>query len=135
MTRTDLACWIGSTDDALATSIWDIMLDVEALKYAKGYCKTLAVDDETLALDAIHEAGPHGEFMSSPHTFEHFRDELNMLAPEKSYLFDDDGRDYIHKAYDKGKEIIANATPYEIEENLASELDSIMATARKEIEK
>jgi trimethylamine--corrinoid protein Co-methyltransferase len=32
------------------------------------------VSDEALALDVFEEVGPHGEFVTHPHTFEHFRD-------------------------------------------------------------
>ena len=32
------------------------------------------VSDEALALDIFEEVGPHGEFVTHPHTFEHFRD-------------------------------------------------------------
>jgi|GEM_PF-3509679 len=130
-TRTDLSVWVGGADSSIATSIWDIMLDIEAIKYAKAYCKELEVSDETIGLEAIDEVGPHGEFMSSPHTLEHFREELNIISPEKSYLFADGGTDYVQKAFDKGNEIIENAMPFELGEDLAKELDGIMAAARK----
>jgi trimethylamine--corrinoid protein Co-methyltransferase len=32
------------------------------------------VSDEGMALDIIHELGPHGDYLSHPHTLEHCRD-------------------------------------------------------------
>ena len=45
-----------------------------------GSAKGLEVDEEHLALDAIHETGPGGMFLASTHTLEHFR-EWSFLSP------------------------------------------------------
>jgi len=132
-TRTDLSVWMGSADDSIATSIWDIMIDAETLKYAKAYCKQAEVNDDTLALDVIDQVGPHGEFISSEHTFEHFRDELNMLNIEDSYLLQDDGTDYMHRAYTKGCELIEAAPEATLDDDRAVQLDELMAQAREEL--
>ena len=37
------------------------------------YLAGIRVNEETLALEEIRRVGITGEFMSSPHTYEHFR--------------------------------------------------------------
>jgi len=132
-TRSDLSVWIGGTDNSLATSIWDIMLDVEALRYAKPYCKEPLVNSRTIALPLIAEVGPHGEFLSCRQTNENYPNEMNVLDPAESYLFEDDGRDYIQKAYEKGLEVLERANPYMLDESITAELDKLMESARREL--
>jgi trimethylamine--corrinoid protein Co-methyltransferase len=52
-----------------------IMQD-EALSYLKRMVASFEVNDDTLALDAIREAGIGGNFLAEPHTAEHVRKEL-----------------------------------------------------------
>ncbi|MEG1496919.1 MAG: trimethylamine methyltransferase family protein [Clostridiales bacterium] len=132
MTNTDTSIWIGSKDDALATSLWDIVLDCETLKYAMIYNKHLEVNRETLAIDAIKEVGPRGEFISSMHTFTHFREELNSLEPEDSFIFQ--GGDFKHTALEMAEKAIEQANVTPLEDGLLKELDGYMAKARSEFE-
>ncbi|MCL1895095.1 MAG: trimethylamine methyltransferase family protein [Clostridiales bacterium] len=129
MSMTDGACWIGSLDDCLATSWWDIVLDAEVLKYAKLYCKELSVDANSLALDVIHEVGPRGEFISHEHTLENFRHEITLTSVEDSYLFAS-GRDFIELAREKADGILNNHVPAPLDDALVKELDGYMEAAR-----
>jgi trimethylamine--corrinoid protein Co-methyltransferase len=52
-----------------------IMQD-EALSYLKRMLASFEVNDDTLALDVIQEAGIGGSFMAQPHTAAHMRNEL-----------------------------------------------------------
>jgi len=131
MSMTDGACWIGSLDDATATSLWDIVLDCEVAKYAKLYCKELQVDAKSLALDVIDEVGPRGEFMSHEHTLENFRREITLTSVEDSVLFEG-GKNYIGYAREKADGILKTHMPAPLDEKLLKELDDMMAAARAE---
>jgi len=132
MSLTDGACWIGSLDDCLATSWWDIVLDAEVLKYAKLYCKELAVDENSLALDVIDEVGPRGEFITHAHTLENFRSEITLTSVEDSELFKEPGTDYIDMAMEKADGILNDHVPAPLDDAALRELDDIMDAARKE---
>ena len=132
MSMTDGACWIGSRDDCLATSWWDIVLDAEVLKYAKLYCKELEVNENTLALDVIHEVGPRGEFMSHEHTLENFRREITLTGIEDSFLFNEPGKHFIDLARKRADEILKTHAPAALDEALVSELDDMMKAVRAE---
>ena len=132
MSMTDGACWIGSRDDCLATSWWDIVLDAEVLKYAKLYCKELEVNENTLALDVIHEVGPRGEFMSHEHTLENFRREITLTGIEDSFLFNEPGKHFIDLARQRADEILKTHAPAALDEAFVRELDDMMKAVRAE---
>ena len=51
--------------------IWSyeqMILDTEIASIVAKVCEGIAVDDDALALDAIAEVGPGGDFLTSPHT-------------------------------------------------------------------
>lgn len=54
-------------------SLEKLIIDHELLGYFRHICRSVEVNDDTLAYDAIAEVGPQGEFLSNSHTFAHFR--------------------------------------------------------------
>jgi len=52
-----------------------VMVD-EIVRAAKYITRGMRVSDDTLALDAIHDVGPGGEFLTAGHTFKNFREQL-----------------------------------------------------------
>ena len=135
MSMTDCAIWIGSRDDSLASSIWDIILDAETLKYAKLYCKELEVNEKTLALNVIDEVGPRGEYVSHKHTTKNFRKEITLTSVHDSFLFQEPRVDFIDLAMEKANHILDNHVVMPLEDGLVRELDSLMAAARREFMK
>jgi trimethylamine--corrinoid protein Co-methyltransferase len=70
----------GWLEGGLVSSHEKLVLDIELLRMFGWIGEGLEVDDEHLALDAIHETGPGGMFLASTHTLEHFR-EWSFLSP------------------------------------------------------
>ncbi|MEG1497248.1 MAG: trimethylamine methyltransferase family protein [Clostridiales bacterium] len=132
MTRTDNSVWLGSLDDCMATSLWDIVLDHETLKYVKTYLKNIEVNENTLAYEAIKEIGPGGEFISAEHTMMNFRNELNYTLPEDSFIFKNGGGDFVELAKKEAERILEEHTVPAIEQSILNELDEIMIAARAE---
>jgi trimethylamine--corrinoid protein Co-methyltransferase len=135
MSLTDCAIWIGSLDDAMATSLWDIVLDCEVLKYAKLYCKELSVDSDSLALDVINEVGPRGEFVTHEHTLENFRQEVTLTSVNDSYLFMESGKHFIEMASEKANSILNSHIVTPLSDTVLMELDKLMEAARREFGK
>ncbi len=46
----------------------------EVISRMKVFCRGITLDSESLALDLIDEVGPGGAFLTTEHTFNHFRD-------------------------------------------------------------
>lgn len=65
---------VGYLEGGLTTSPEMIVFTAEMIELHRHFVQGVRLDDELLALDVIHAAGPGGDFMSADHTFEHFRD-------------------------------------------------------------
>ena len=48
----------------------------EVVNYVKRALRGIRVDEETIDLSVFEEAGVGGEFITSKHTLDHFRDEM-----------------------------------------------------------
>jgi trimethylamine---corrinoid protein Co-methyltransferase len=65
---------VGYLESGLATSPELILLTDELISMTRRFMAGVRLDDETLALDVIHEVGPGGEFLSHDHTMAHWRE-------------------------------------------------------------
>ncbi len=65
---------IGYLESGLTTSPEMILYSDEIIGRMKVFAAGMALDNESLALDLIDEVGPGGTFLTSDHTFRHFRD-------------------------------------------------------------
>ena len=65
----------GILDGYGAISLEKFVADREIIRMAEYYFADLAVNESALALDAIRQVGPGGQFLTHPHTMEHCRSE------------------------------------------------------------
>ncbi len=65
---------VGYLEAGLATSPELIVLTNELIGMTRRFIDGVRLDDESLALDVIHEVGPGGEFLSHDHTMAHWRE-------------------------------------------------------------
>jgi trimethylamine---corrinoid protein Co-methyltransferase len=70
---------LGWLEGGLCTSFEKIVLDAEMLQHMAAFLEPLAVDEETLGLDAIEEVGPGGHFFGAAHTLARY--ESAFYAP------------------------------------------------------
>jgi trimethylamine--corrinoid protein Co-methyltransferase len=59
----------------MAMSYEKFLLDLQIIAMANRFVQGVHIDVETLALDAIHEVGPGGEFLTNNHTLKFCRSE------------------------------------------------------------
>lgn len=71
---------VGHLENALTFSPMQLVIDNEIARYIRRCVRPVEVNDETLALDVIAEAGIGGNTVNSEHTARHFKDEL-LLSP------------------------------------------------------
>jgi trimethylamine--corrinoid protein Co-methyltransferase len=65
----------GMLDRAMAMSYEKFLLDLQIIAMVKRVVQGAHIDVDTLALDAIHEVGPGGEFLTHDHTLKFCRSE------------------------------------------------------------
>ena len=113
-----------------------LVMDNEFAGMIKRVLNGIPVNDETLAVDVIHEIGPFRDFLGHKHTREH------MKSQSKSSLIDRRRRpnweklgktDIYQRACEKAREIIETHQPDPLPDSVLSEIRSIIEEAEKEL--
>jgi trimethylamine--corrinoid protein Co-methyltransferase len=94
-------------------------------------CRGIPVDDETLALQAIRDVGPSGNFLSHRHTKKHMRELwLPQLFDRRTYPQWEEKRDGAREwAAERAKAILRDHKPEPLEPKLQKELKRIIEGA------
>ncbi len=118
-------------------SLEQLVIDDEIASMARRVCRGLDVTDETLALDVIERVGPGGEFLSDPHTAQHFRSELWFPTIFGRRRWEEwaaaGGPSKLQAAQERSAELLATHEPKPLPEELGRELDAIVACAEGEL--
>ena len=101
---------VGSLETINCVSYEKFVIDDEMVGMAKRLQRGVSVDDQSLALDVIEEAGPGGQFLDKMHTFQHCRNELfrPLLSDRSSYTrWVDNGAASIERAaHDRCRQLL-----------------------------
>lgn len=89
LSKTDvLLLSAGSLDSVMTASYEKFILDEEIYGMVQRYMAGIEVSEETLALELIQELGPGGNYVTSDHTFEHYRNELFIPKVSNRQLYE-----------------------------------------------
>ncbi len=120
----------GCLDSGLTFDFSKLIMDSELIDNIFHVMKGIEVNEETIALDIIHEAGPGGEFLTKQHTFEHMR------QMSRSSLFDrrnrdkwmeqTKGKDLTSRAYEKANQILDTHKPLALPKGADLEMKKII---------
>ena len=66
---------VGYLDNGLTASLEQLVICDQILGWVRNYLPGLEINEETLALDVIHEVGTDGQYLDTAHTARHFRDD------------------------------------------------------------
>ena len=94
--------------------------------------RPLEINDETLALDLIHEKGPEGQHIETDHTMAHFREHWYPDVFERGDYAQWEargGKSLGERAAEKVDEILARHRPRPLPEIIAREVSSIVERA------
>jgi trimethylamine--corrinoid protein Co-methyltransferase len=76
----------GFMDAGMQGSLQLIAIANDLIGFIRAATRPVEINDETLALDLIDQLGPEGDYLSSDHTFDHFRDPYySRLADKRQY--------------------------------------------------
>jgi trimethylamine--corrinoid protein Co-methyltransferase len=101
---------VGYIEAGVTYSAEMLVLCDEIISWIKAFKKGAPVNEETLALDLIHELGSKGDFLTTDHTFRHFREQWQPA------LFD-------RKNYEKWKEAGAQDSKTRVRQKIEQILD------------
>jgi len=134
----------GYTGSANAGSVFQLVMDDEIIGMVKRIIRGIKVDDYHLAVDDVERAGPSGEFITSKHTYDSFKEQLwfptlmNRMRYSEWQTSDGGttmGDRIKAKAQKILKEHAAPALPKEVEESLDTILESAEKREAKKAEK
>ncbi len=126
----------GWMEGGLVASFEKMIVDAEILQGMAEFMMPLAIDADTLAVDAIKEVGPGGHFFGSPHTLERY--ETAFYAPLLS-----DWRNFetwrlagavetAQRAHKIWKQLLAEYVPPPIDPAIDEALKAFVAKRREE---
>ena len=134
MCGADISPSLGCRDLALSVSLEQIILDAEACEHARAYLRRFETDDDTLAIDIIHEVGPGGHFLDKKHTLEHFRREIWSRELSDTFILDSTAKgSFLERSKTKVKKILAEHTASPLNEDVHREMEQILRYAEKDM--
>jgi len=113
-----------------------LVMDNEFARMIKHAVNGIPVNDETLAVDAIHEVGPFKDFLSHKHTIR------NMASQSQPRLIDRKrrmqweragGTDIYQRATEKAREILETHKPEPLPDDVLATIRSIVEEAEEEL--
>jgi trimethylamine--corrinoid protein Co-methyltransferase len=126
----NLVAAAGLLEDALTSSPEGLVIDNELLEMILRAGRGIAVEPETLALDAIRRAGTGGNFLSDPHTRKFLRKEYYMpklvYQPLRPAELSTGGADLLNAAQMRARLIWETHTPPLLSETDRREIQRIL---------
>ncbi len=113
-----------------------LVMDNEFARMIKHVVQGIAVNDETLAVDVIHEIGVGKNFLSHDHTFKHMRSQSQPKLIDRRTREDWEagGRiDIYQRALQEARYILENHKPEPLPEDVLAAIRSIVEEAEAEL--
>ncbi len=127
----------GFMDMGLTGSLSMLTASNEMIGMAKRFCRGIEIDEDTIGLEYIDEAGPGGNFLQSLHTVQYFRTELFKpeLVERRTYdAWEKDGAlTYEDRAAKKVISILETHKVPELPADILAKLDEYVAKAEAKI--
>lgn len=120
---------VGYMASSTTGSLVQAVICGEMISWIQEYMKGLKIDNETLALDVIHEVGTKGDFVETAHTFRHCRDDYYPELADQQ-LYEDwmsaGGTTMKDRAKAKVEKILAETNPRPMETRIRKALQEIV---------
>jgi len=134
LVRSDLIHDLGYLESGLTFSFVQLAICDEIVDWIKAFTKDVIVDEETLALDVIAKAGPHGNYLDTEHTIKHYKKRWYPNLFERSTYdawIEGGGKTLAERAADKVDRILTEHEPELLPISIQNNLRRIVQKARK----
>jgi trimethylamine--corrinoid protein Co-methyltransferase len=126
---------IGYAESGKTTSPELIVLCDEIISMLRHYMSGIAFDENAMAMDVIQDVGPDGDFLSTKHTFENFRDmwqpQLFSRLDGEAWAADGHRRLGVHLR-EKTMDIIENHEPEPLSDGIVAEIEAILKDSERD---
>ena len=130
----DMLLGVGLLHGSRIWSYDQMLMDCEIFSIIHKMMQGIPVNDETLALDAIRQSGPGGNFLTQKHTRQHMREVfLPQFMDRRPYNVWQEKQDGAADwALSKARQILASHAPDPLDPALSAELRRIIAALEVE---
>jgi trimethylamine---corrinoid protein Co-methyltransferase len=120
---------IGYLEGGVTNSIEQVVICDELIAYTKQFMRGLVINEETLALDVIDQIGPDGDYLSSDHTLQHFKEDWYPKLFDRN-IHDrweaKGGKTLRERARDKALRILDSHKPDTLPADVQKQVDKIV---------
>ncbi len=125
---------VGYIDHGTNASLESLVLNEEMMGMVKQFGKGINTDEEHMALDLIEKVGPSGEYVTTDHTFDHWKEWfLPQLQDRSDYeTWKNNGsKTMLDRVKERTNYLLENHKPEPLDEKLEKELREIISSADK----
>jgi len=123
---------VGYLESGMTNSFEQIVICDELINYVKRFMQGLVVNEETLALDVIDQVGPHGDFLGTEHTAQHYKEDWYPRLLDRND-FDTwkaaGGKTLRQRARERVEEILSSHRPEPLPKDVQAKIDAIVEGA------
>jgi trimethylamine--corrinoid protein Co-methyltransferase len=120
---------VGYLESGKCYSLEMLAICNEVIDYIRRYRRGIEVNEETLALDLIAELGPEGDYLSSEHTVNHYREIWYPRLFNRNHFegwIAEDGMTLRQRTRKKVEEILKSHRPEPLEGKLKKKIEAIL---------
>jgi trimethylamine--corrinoid protein Co-methyltransferase len=137
LTGGDLCHDVGYTESAMTGSVFQLAAMDEAIGYARRITRGIEVNEDTLAVQAIHDVGPNGHYLRHPHTRRYYKTEFwyPKLCDRRNYEeWDAMGRQtFKDRTVARVREILDTHQPSSIKSHTKEVIKKVLAEAEERV--
>ncbi len=136
MAGANLIYGLGMIEMGMTIDYGQMVMDNEFARMIKYVVQGIAVNDETLAVDVMHEVGVGKDFLSHEHTMKHMRTQSQPKLIDRRTREDWDaaGRtDLYQRALEEARYILENHKPDPLPDDVLTTIRSIVEEAEEEL--
>ena len=120
---------VGYMESGKCHSLEMLAICDEVIGYIRRYCRGIEVNEETLALDLIAELGPEGDYLSSEHTINHYRETWYPRLFNRNHYdgwLAEDGQTLRRRSQKMVEEILESHTPEPLDGKIKKQIEAVL---------
>jgi trimethylamine--corrinoid protein Co-methyltransferase len=137
LTAGDLCHDVGYTEAGLTGSILQTVMMDEAIGYSRRITRGIEVNEDTLAVDVIHDVGPNGHYLREKHTHRYYRNEFwypNLCDRRNYEEWEMMGKTTMRdRVIARCREIVATHQPSPVKAETEAAIEQVLAEAQERV--
>jgi trimethylamine--corrinoid protein Co-methyltransferase len=129
---------VGYTESAMTGSVFQLAAMDEAIGYARRITRGIEVNEDTLAVEVIHDVGPNGHYLREPHTHRYYKNEFwypNLSDRRNFEEWDMMGRKSMRdRTVARVRDILASHEPSPLKEGTAELIQEVLEEAEDRVQ-